>query len=67
MKLNYNSIESLVTECTTLEANLSMDVKALHADLVVMESKGTEYGKHDTSSRSGKLLSHMCSADIRQL
>ncbi|GKB68439.1 hypothetical protein Tco_0929851 [Tanacetum coccineum] len=45
--------ESLVTECTTLEANLSMDVKALHADLVVMESKGIESGKHDTSSSSG--------------
>ncbi|GKD68864.1 hypothetical protein Tco_1322954 [Tanacetum coccineum] len=33
--------ESLVTACTTLEATLSMEVKALHADLVVMESKGT--------------------------
>ncbi|GJY60403.1 hypothetical protein Tco_0461060 [Tanacetum coccineum] len=57
--------ESLVTECTTLEANLSMDVKALHADLVVMESKGTEYGKHDTSSSSGTYITHAVDADIR--
>ncbi|GJZ29020.1 hypothetical protein Tco_0573667 [Tanacetum coccineum] len=27
--------------------------KALDADLIVMESNGTEYGKQDTSSRSG--------------
>ncbi|GJU38805.1 hypothetical protein Tco_1191762 [Tanacetum coccineum] len=57
--------ESLVTECTTLEANLSMDVKALHADLVVMESKGTESGKHDTSSSSGTYITHVVDADIR--
>ncbi|GKB70257.1 hypothetical protein Tco_0931669 [Tanacetum coccineum] len=57
--------ESLVTECTTLEANLSMDVKALHADLVVMESKGTESGKHDTSSSSGNYITHVVDADIR--
>ncbi|GKB38364.1 hypothetical protein Tco_0883306 [Tanacetum coccineum] len=56
---------SLVTECTTLEANLSMDVKALHADLVVIESKGTEYGKHDTSSSSGNYITHAVNADIR--
>ncbi|GJY94806.1 hypothetical protein Tco_0511167 [Tanacetum coccineum] len=57
--------ESLVTECTTLEANLSMDVKALHADLVVMESKGTEYGKHDTRSSSENYITHAVDADIR--
>ncbi|GJY13374.1 hypothetical protein Tco_0382683 [Tanacetum coccineum] len=57
--------ESLVTECTTLEANLSMDVKALHADLVVMESKGTKYGKHDTSSSSGTYITHVVDVDIR--
>ncbi|GJZ38345.1 hypothetical protein Tco_0584536 [Tanacetum coccineum] len=57
--------ESLVTECITLEANLSMDVKALHADLVVMESKGTESGKHDTSSSLGTYITHVVDADIR--
>ncbi|GKC30718.1 hypothetical protein Tco_1038012 [Tanacetum coccineum] len=56
---------SFVTECTTLEANLSMDVKALHADLVVMESKGTESGKHDTSSSFGTYIAHVVDADIR--
>ncbi|GJR41661.1 hypothetical protein Tco_1309764 [Tanacetum coccineum] len=57
--------ESLVTEYTILEANLSMDVKSLHADLVVMESKGTEYGKHDTSSSLGTYITHAVDADIR--
>ncbi|GJT32609.1 hypothetical protein Tco_0923028, partial [Tanacetum coccineum] len=57
--------ESLVTECTTLVANLSMDVKALHADLVVMESKGTKSGKHDTSNSSGTNITHVVDADIR--
>ncbi|GKB36536.1 hypothetical protein Tco_0881478 [Tanacetum coccineum] len=56
---------SLVTECTTLEANLSMDVNALHANLVVIESKWTEYGKHDTSSISGNYITHAVNADIR--
>ncbi|GJZ37229.1 hypothetical protein Tco_0583420 [Tanacetum coccineum] len=57
--------ESLVTKCTTLEANLSMDVKALHADLVVMESKGTESRKHDTSSSLWTYITHVVDADIR--
>ncbi|GKE96671.1 hypothetical protein Tco_1581526, partial [Tanacetum coccineum] len=57
--------ESLVTVCITLEANLSMDVKALHADLVVMESKGTESRKHDTSSSSGTYITPVVDADIR--
>ncbi|GJY34780.1 hypothetical protein Tco_0419249 [Tanacetum coccineum] len=48
-------------------ANFSMDVKALHADLVVMESKGIEYGKHDTSSSSGTYITHAVDADIRTL
>ncbi|GKG40425.1 hypothetical protein Tco_0467202, partial [Tanacetum coccineum] len=38
---------------------------ALHADLVVMESKGIEYGKHDTSSSSGIYITHAVDADIR--
>ncbi|GJR56718.1 hypothetical protein Tco_1407239 [Tanacetum coccineum] len=42
-----------------------MDVKALHADLVVMESKGTESGKHDTRSSSENYITHAVDADIR--
>ncbi|GKG42527.1 hypothetical protein Tco_0476825, partial [Tanacetum coccineum] len=42
-----------------------VSVKALHADLVVMESKGTEYGKHDTSSSSGTYITHAVDANIR--
>ncbi|GJS40652.1 hypothetical protein Tco_0565695 [Tanacetum coccineum] len=57
--------ESLVTACTTLEANLSMEVKALHADLVVMESKGTKSGKHDTRNSSENYITHVVDADIR--
>ncbi|GKC91239.1 hypothetical protein Tco_1151888 [Tanacetum coccineum] len=39
--------------------------KALDADLVVMESNGTESGKHDTSSSSGNYITHEVDVDIR--
>ncbi|GJW15176.1 hypothetical protein Tco_0019309 [Tanacetum coccineum] len=58
------SHESLVTECTTLEANLSMDVKALDACLVVTECSGTKSDKHITSSSSGNYITHAVDADI---
>ncbi|GJW14044.1 hypothetical protein Tco_0018177 [Tanacetum coccineum] len=57
--------ESLVTESTTLEANLNMDVKALDAGSVNTESSGTKSDKHDTSSSSGTYITHAVDADIR--
>nr|GEU54114.1 hypothetical protein [Tanacetum cinerariifolium] len=39
--------------------------KALDADLVVMESNGTESGKHYTSNSLGNYLTHVVDADIR--
>nr|GEX16448.1 hypothetical protein [Tanacetum cinerariifolium] len=39
--------------------------KALDADLVVIESNGTESGKQDTSISSGNYLTHVVDADIR--
>ncbi|GJT42544.1 hypothetical protein Tco_0951259 [Tanacetum coccineum] len=57
--------ESLVTESTTLEANLNTDVKALDAGSVITESSGTKSDKHDTSSSSGNYITHVVDADIR--
>ncbi|GKD16637.1 hypothetical protein Tco_1205795 [Tanacetum coccineum] len=57
--------ESLVTESTTLEANLSMDVNALDVGLAVTESNGTNSYKQDTSSSSGTYITHVVDADIR--
>ncbi|GJR02090.1 hypothetical protein Tco_0525074 [Tanacetum coccineum] len=57
--------ESLVTESTTLEANLSMDVNALDDGLAVTESNGTNSYKQDTSSSSGTYITHVVDADIR--
>ncbi|GJU46373.1 hypothetical protein Tco_1203639 [Tanacetum coccineum] len=57
--------ESLVTESTTLEANLSMDVNALDVGLAVTESNGTNSYKQDTSSSSGTYITHIVDADIR--
>ncbi|GKD58558.1 hypothetical protein Tco_1296067 [Tanacetum coccineum] len=39
--------------------------KALDGDLVVMESNGTESGKHDTSSTSWNYITHVVDADIK--
>ncbi|GKC51839.1 hypothetical protein Tco_1074584, partial [Tanacetum coccineum] len=60
-----NNNESLVTESTTLEANLNTDVKAWDAGSVITESSGTKLDKHDTSSSSGKYITHAVDADIR--
>ncbi|GJX12742.1 hypothetical protein Tco_0204500 [Tanacetum coccineum] len=57
--------ESLVTESTTLEANLSMDVNALDVGLAVTESNGTNSYKQETSSNSGNYITHVVDADIR--
>ncbi|GJZ08494.1 hypothetical protein Tco_0542777 [Tanacetum coccineum] len=78
MKFSYNNAlgksvnetqlqqhESLVTESTTLEANLNTDVKALDAGSVITESSGTKSDKHDTSSSSGTYITHAVDADIR--
>nr|GEV62896.1 actin-binding, cofilin/tropomyosin type [Tanacetum cinerariifolium] len=40
-------------------------VKAVDADLVVMDSSGTESGNQDTSSSSGNYLTHVVDVDIR--
>ncbi|GKC62015.1 hypothetical protein Tco_1089613 [Tanacetum coccineum] len=60
-----NNNESLVTESTTLEANLNTDVKAWDAGSVITESSGTKLDKHDTSSSLGKYITHAVDADIR--
>nr|GEV77689.1 hypothetical protein [Tanacetum cinerariifolium] len=39
--------------------------KAVDADLVIMDSSGTESGKKDTSSSSGNYFTHVVDADIR--
>ncbi|GJW41129.1 hypothetical protein Tco_0066974 [Tanacetum coccineum] len=57
--------ESLVTESTTLEANLSIDVNALDVGMAVTESNGTNSYKQDTSSNSRNYLTHVVDADIR--
>ncbi|GJR95828.1 hypothetical protein Tco_0268002 [Tanacetum coccineum] len=62
---NLQQNESLVTESTTLEANLSMDVNALDVGLPVTESNRTNSYKQDTSSSSGTYITHVVDADIR--
>ncbi|GJZ07414.1 hypothetical protein Tco_0541207, partial [Tanacetum coccineum] len=57
--------ESLVTESTTLEANLNTDVKALDVGSVITESSETKSNKHDTSSSAGTYITHAVDADIR--
>ncbi|GKF45295.1 hypothetical protein Tco_0131847 [Tanacetum coccineum] len=57
--------ESLVTESTTLEANLNTDVKALDDGSVITESNRTKSDKHDISSSSGNYITHDVDADFR--
>ncbi|GKA36111.1 hypothetical protein Tco_0722602, partial [Tanacetum coccineum] len=57
--------ENLVTESTTLEANLNTDVKALDVGSVITESSRTKSDKHDKSSSSGTYITHAVDADIR--
>ncbi|GJZ21198.1 hypothetical protein Tco_0558237 [Tanacetum coccineum] len=54
-----------VTESTTLEANLSTDVKALDVGLVFMKGNGAESRKQDTRSNSVNYITHAVNADIR--
>ncbi|GKC85728.1 hypothetical protein Tco_1141445 [Tanacetum coccineum] len=56
--------KSLVTESTTLEANLNMDIKALDVGSVITESSGTKSDMHDTSSSSGTYITHVVNAYI---
>ncbi|GJV75400.1 hypothetical protein Tco_1506984 [Tanacetum coccineum] len=56
--------ESLVTESTTLEANLSMDVNALDVGRAVQKVNETNSYNRITSSSSGN-YNHTCLADIR--
>ncbi|GKA17971.1 hypothetical protein Tco_0697808 [Tanacetum coccineum] len=57
--------ESLITESTTLEANLNPNIKALDARSVITEISETKSDKHDTSSSSGTFITHAVDADIR--
>ncbi|GKD15914.1 hypothetical protein Tco_1205072 [Tanacetum coccineum] len=57
--------KSLVTERTTLEANLNTNVKALDVGSVITESSRTKSDKHDTSSSLGNYITHVVDADIR--
>nr|GEX11578.1 hypothetical protein [Tanacetum cinerariifolium] len=54
--------ESKIDSCSALDVVSSL---ALDADLVVMESNGTESGMHDTSSSSGNYITHVMNANIR--
>ncbi|GJW11836.1 hypothetical protein Tco_1577663 [Tanacetum coccineum] len=56
--------ECLVTESTTLEAKVSMDVKALDGGMVAIDSNGTYSDKHDTSSSSRNHTTQAVDADI---
>nr|GEX34464.1 hypothetical protein [Tanacetum cinerariifolium] len=56
---------SLVTESTTLETNLNVDVNALDAGSVITESSETKSDKHDTSSSSENYITHVVDAYIR--
>ncbi|GKD62036.1 hypothetical protein Tco_1299545 [Tanacetum coccineum] len=78
MKFSYNNAlgksvnetqlqqhKSLVTESTTLEANLNTDIKALDDGSVITESSGTKSDKYNTSSNSGTYITHDVDAYIR--
>ncbi|GJT68454.1 hypothetical protein Tco_1019934 [Tanacetum coccineum] len=73
--LNSNSQEREFSSVATMQdkarktqthASKVDSSKALDADLVVMESNGTESGKQDTSSSSENYLTHVVDADITQ-
>ncbi|GKD55478.1 hypothetical protein Tco_1288865 [Tanacetum coccineum] len=56
------------TQESKIDSGSALDVvssPALDADLVVMESNGTESGMHDTSSSSGNYITPVVDADIR--
>ncbi|GJW38353.1 hypothetical protein Tco_0064198 [Tanacetum coccineum] len=57
--------QSLVTESTTLEANLNTDVKVLDDGSVITESSETKSDMHDTSSSSRTYITHVVDANIR--
>ncbi|GKC49997.1 hypothetical protein Tco_1072742 [Tanacetum coccineum] len=56
------------TQESKIDSGSALDVvssQALYADLVVMESNGTESGMHDTSSSSENYITHVMDANIR--
>nr|GEZ83493.1 hypothetical protein [Tanacetum cinerariifolium] len=56
------------THESKIDSGSALDVvssHALDADLVVMESNGTESRMHDTSSSSGNYITHVVDANIR--
>nr|GEZ62005.1 mannose-P-dolichol utilization defect 1 protein homolog 2-like [Tanacetum cinerariifolium] len=56
------------TQESKIDLGSALDVvlsHALDADLVVMESNGTESGMDDTSSSSGNYITHVVDANIR--
>nr|GEV01252.1 hypothetical protein [Tanacetum cinerariifolium] len=56
------------TQKSKIDSGSALDVvssQALYADLVVMESNGTESGMHDTRSSSGNCITHVVDANIR--
>ncbi|GJV40234.1 hypothetical protein Tco_1418674 [Tanacetum coccineum] len=58
------------TQESKIDSGSALDVvssQALDADLVVMESNGTESGMHDTSSSSGNYITHVVDANIRPI
>ncbi|GJV96562.1 hypothetical protein Tco_1548139 [Tanacetum coccineum] len=61
---NIHENKSLVTESTTLEANLNTNVKALDVGSIITESSGTKSNKLDTRSSSGNYTTHAVDADI---
>ncbi|GKD72216.1 hypothetical protein Tco_1330498 [Tanacetum coccineum] len=56
--------ESKIDSGSALDGVLS---QTLDADLVVMESNGTESGMRDTSSSSGNYITHVVDANIRPI
>nr|GEY24627.1 hypothetical protein [Tanacetum cinerariifolium] len=62
-----NNIQ-MQTQESKIDSGSELDVvssQALDADLVVMESNGTESGMHDTSSSLGNYITHVVDANIR--
>nr|GEX23229.1 hypothetical protein [Tanacetum cinerariifolium] len=56
------------TQKSKIDSGSALDVvssQALDANLVVMESNGTESGMHDTSSSSGNYITYVVDANIR--
>ncbi|GJU00985.1 hypothetical protein Tco_1111323 [Tanacetum coccineum] len=64
-KTQLQQHESLVTESTTMEVYLSMDINALDVGLAVTESNRANSYKQDTSNSLGTYITHVVDADIK--